>query len=93
MPQAARKNLDIEASPSLHAPTNRSVLGIATGGEAPVTSPALELQMVLEDLLTPAEPDVNYARLALVGAAVLGAGTICLAFWWIVLGWTASVVS
>jgi hypothetical protein len=90
MTQAARNDTVVRAG-LLAAP--RADLALATGDETPGRSPALELQIALEDLFNPTsamQPD--YRRLALFGTVLLIAGGLCLAFWWAALSWAVSVL-
>jgi len=87
MTQAARSDLVSRAFPA------RPEITVATGLETPVASPALELQKALDEMLATAPPQpLDYGRLTLFGTVMLGAGAVCLAFWWTALSWTASVL-
>lgn len=92
MTQAARSDLVTHALPTPARSADRVELAIATGLEDPTVSPALELQMALEDMLTASSTQVDYGRVALFGTGLLGGAALCLAFWWMALSWTAAVL-
>lgn len=66
----------------------------ATGEEAPVASPALEMQRALDEMFaTPSVVRTDYARGAVMTAATLMTIAACIAFWWEALRWAASLIA
>ena len=73
-------------------PAGRMV--VATGDEAPVPSPALELQRALDEMFTSTPVRrVDYRRGLAMTAASLGVITACSAFWWTTLHWAAALIA
>jgi|GEM_PF-4481352 len=71
----------------------RARLSLACGNETPVSSPALELQRALDEMLTSANPPmIDYGRGIARTAALAAAAVLCGAFWWAALNWTAALV-
>jgi hypothetical protein len=93
MAQAHRSDFDV-SSELLFARRRSGRLAVATGAEAPVVSPALEMQKALDEMFTAIPPrQTNLARsLALTTAAVATVG-VCSAFWWETLHWAASLIA
>lgn len=70
----------------------RSKPSMVHGRETPVTSPALEMQRALDEMLTaPARPSIAYGRGLLLTIAMAGAATVCAAFWVGAVNWAASL--
>ncbi|WP_334163959.1 hypothetical protein [Phenylobacterium sp.] len=71
----------------------RARLSVACGDESPVSSPALKMQRALDEMLTAANPPmIDYRRGLARTAALAAAATLCGAFWWAALNWTAALV-
>lgn len=90
MTQARRQELATAEDRGDNTPP-RSRLSLAKGSEAPVTSPALELQRALDEMLTTTNaPVIDYGRSLIVAAGLFATVATCTAFWWMAATWAAA---
>ena len=93
MTQARRSEFDLshKAWPAAGDPARVTE---ATGHEAPVTSPALELQRALDEMFTAAPVRrTDYVRGVTITALTVATAAACLAFWWTTLHWATSLLA
>jgi len=92
MNQARRSEFDLFTDPLFVRP-QRGRVGIATGSEAPVASPALELQRALDAMFTSMPVQrLDYGRGVAMTAGALVTIAACGFFWWEALRWAAALV-
>jgi hypothetical protein len=93
MTQTRRSEFDLSDDRPV-APRELAWLTAATGNEAPVASPALELQKALDEMFT-ATPvfRTDYVRGAALTTATFATLAACSAFWWTTIHWAVSLVA
>ena len=93
MTQARRSEFDLITDPLWVRP-RRGRVAVATGDEAPVASPALDLQRAVHEMFTatPVRP-LDYRRGVAMTAATLAIVAACSVFWWEALRWAAKLVA
>lgn len=93
MAQAKRNEFAFAEDRTSPRERERIRLSVACGDETPVSSPALEMQRALDEMLNAATPPmIDYRRGLALTAALAAAATLCGAFWWSALHWTAALV-
>lgn len=93
MAQVRRTEFDLITDPLFVRP-RRGRVAVATGDEAPVASPALEMQRALDEMFTSTpHPRLDYRRGLTLTAATVATAALCAAFWWEALRWAATLVA
>jgi hypothetical protein len=93
MAQLRRSEFDFADDRPL-APRDLARVMAATGDEAPVASPALELQRALDEMFTAAPVShTDYVRGIALTAATFGTLAACSAFWWATIHWAVSHIA
>lgn len=91
MNQARRREFGV--SEDREQTGTRSTLCVAKGSEAPIASPALELQRALDEMLNTANtPTIDYQRGVLMTVGLLAMVATCSAFWWAAAKWAVALI-